>query len=145
MAMMLTRRNPYGYKLFDGVFKDPIFQTGFTHCDGSLMKTDIREKDDQYILDVELPGYAKDDVHAELKDGYLTISAERKEDKEDKDENGNYLKKERFVGTCKRSFYVGDQMQQEDIHASFEDGILTLEMPKEAPEKEEETKYIPIA
>ncbi len=145
MAMMLTRRNRYGYNLFDELFRDPFFQTGITQRDSSLMKTDIRETDDQYQLDVELPGFAKEDVHADLKDGYLTISAERNENNDEKDENGKYIKRERFSGTCKRSFYVGEDMQQEDIHASFKDGILTVEMPKDVPEKEEEVPTnIPI-
>lgn len=142
--MMLTRRN-YGFDLFDELFRDPFFQTASTTRDTSVMKTDIREKGDSYCIDMELPGFSKEDVKAELKDGYLTIMAEHKDSSEENDEKGKFIRRERFVGICKRSFYVGEDMQQEDIHASFKDGILTLTMPKEAPKKiEEQPKYIAI-
>lgn len=143
--MMLTRRNHFGYDLFDEFFKDPFFTTASTRMDSTLMKTDIREKDNQYLLDMELPGFSRDDVHAELKDGYLTITAEREVKKEENDEKGKYLRRERFSGTCKRSFYVGEDIQQDDIHAAFNEGILQLSIPKEAPKKiEEAPRYIPI-
>ncbi len=144
MSTSLIRRNHYNP--FYEFFNDPFFNTDCAQRNNStLMKTDIREKDDQYVLDLELPGFNKEDINAELKNGYLTISAKREDNKDEKDENGNYIRRERFSGSCKRSFYVGDQMQQDDIQAEFKDGILTLEMPKDSPKKEEETASIPIS
>lgn len=143
--MMLTRKNNYGYDLFDEIFKDPFFASTSSQRDTSLMKTDIREKDNYYILDIELPGFNKEDVRAELKDGYLTITAERIDKPEDQEMKGKYLRRERFIGTCKRSFFVGEELRQEDIRAKFSDGVLMLAVPKEAPKKEEaKPVYIPI-
>lgn len=142
--MMLTRKNNYGYDLFDDFFNDSFFGNAPVRRDSSMMKTDIKEKDNTYVLDIELPGFAKEDVRAELKDGYLTITAERI-DADDEAEKGKYLRRERFIGTCKRSFFIGEDMRQEDIRASFKDGILKLEVPKEAPKKiEEKPAYITI-
>lgn len=141
--MMLNRRN-YGYNLFDELFKDPFFTNSYEQSDTSLMKTDIQEKNDYYILDIELPGYQKENVQAELKDGYLTITASRTEETSS-DDNSRYLRRERFAGTCKRSFYVGDQVEQEDIKAGFKDGILKICIPKEVPKKiEEKPTFIQI-
>lgn len=111
----------------------------------NVMRTDIKESDNGFELAIDLPGYKKEDVKAELKDGYLTISAETKEDNEKQDESGKYIRRERYNGTCSRSFYVGEELTQEDIRARFEDGILKLSVPKkEIQPKVEETKYIPI-
>lgn len=141
--MMLNRRN-YGYNLFDELFKDPFFTNSYEQNDTSLMKTDIQEKNDYYMLDIELPGYQKENVQAELKDGYLTITASRTEETSS-DDNSRYLRRERFAGTCKRSFYVGDQVEQEDIKAGFKDGILKICIPKEVPKKiEEKPTFIQI-
>lgn len=141
--MMLNRRN-YGYNLFDELFKDPFFTNSYEQSDTSLMKTDIQEKNDYYMLDIELPGYQKENVQAELKDGYLTITASRTEETSS-DDNSRYLRRERFAGTCKRSFYVGDQVEQEDIKAGFKDGILKICIPKEIPKKiEEKPTFIQI-
>ncbi|MDR2045311.1 MAG: Hsp20/alpha crystallin family protein [Clostridium sp.] len=143
--MMLTRRNHNNYNLWDEFFNDPFFRNPFSNEKSSFMQTDILEKEDQYQLNIELPGFRKEDIHAELKDGYLTILAERNENKEDKDEKGNYIRRERFSGSCKRSFYVGEQIRQEDIGANFKDGILALSVPKAQPKSiEEKAKYIPI-
>lgn len=140
--MMLTNRN---YGLFDELFKDPFFSTTFNRSDTSLMKTDIQESGDKYLLDIELPGVHKEDIHAELKDGYLTVTATRDEKKDETDAKGNYLRRERFSGTCKRSFYVGEGITQDDIQAGFDNGILRLSIPKEAPKAiEEKPKYITI-
>ena len=110
-----------------------------------VMKTDIKEKDKEYEVDIELPGYKKEDVKAELKDGYLTISAAKNVSTEDKKEDGKYIRKERFSGNVSRSFYVGEDMTQEDIHAKFEDGILKLTVPKKEAKKVEDKKsYITI-
>ena len=111
----------------------------------SVMRTDIRESEAGYELDIDLPGYKKEDVKAELKDGYLTVSAETKQNNDEKDDNGKYIRRERYYGTCSRSFYVGEEVTQEDIRARFEDGILKLLVPKkEAVPKVEEKKYIQI-
>ena len=99
----------------------------------NLMRTDIRETDTSYELDVDLPGFKKEDVHIDLKDGYLTISAEKSLDKEDKQE-GRYIRQERYSGSCARSFYVGE-VRPEDIHAKYEDGVLSLSFPKEEEKK----------
>ena len=143
--MMLTRKNNYGFDLFDDFFRDPFFSTNYDRTQSSLMKTDIQEKEDCYLLDIELPGYQKEDVQAQLKDGYLTITATHNENTDDKDKDGRFIRRERFTGTCKRSFYVGEQLRQEDIRAGFQNGILRLRVPKEAPKNiEEKPTYIPI-
>lgn len=111
----------------------------------NLMNTDIKEFEDKYELGIELPGYQKEDVTASLKEGYLTIEAERHEDNTLKERNGQYIRKEWFTGKSQRSFYVGEQITQDDIHASFANGVLTLIVPKikEQP-KVEQTNYISI-
>ena len=109
------------------------------------MRTDIRDDGSSYILDIEMPGFKKEDIQAELKDGYLTIAAVHQENRDEKDKEGKILRQERYSGSCKRSFYVGDQLKQEDVKAAFENGILKLQFPKEAPKAVEEVpRYIPI-
>ena len=111
----------------------------------NIMKTDIKDTKEGYELDIELPGYNKEDVSAELKDGYMTISASTKSDEGEKDENGKYIRRERYYGSCSRSFYVGEAITQEDIKARFENGILKLFVPKkEEKPAVEEKKYITI-
>ena len=121
------------------------FGRHFNNDFARMMTTDVKESDTGYQLDMNLPGFAKEDIKAELKDGYLTIQAESTNSNDEKDENGNYIRRERYTGSCSRSFYVGDAVTQEDIHASFKDGVLSLNIPKKdaIPEKEE-TKYIAI-
>ena len=97
----------------------------------NLMKTDVRETEDSYELDIDLPGFKKDEINVDLKDGYLTISAAKGLDKDEKDKKGKYIRQERYAGACSRSFYVGD-VEPEDVSASYEDGILKLSMPKQA-------------
>ena len=110
-----------------------------------LMKTDVKENDEGFELDIDLPGYGKEDVTAELKNGYLTINATKKTDDGEKDKNGKYLRRERFYGSCSRSFYVGKQVTEEDIKAKFENGILIVTVPKkEEQPKVEQKKYITI-
>ena len=110
-----------------------------------MMTTDVKETDTGYQLDMNLPGFAKEDIKAELKDGYLTINAESNTSNDEKDEDGNYIRRERYTGSCSRSFYVGDGVTQEDIHGAFKDGVLSLTVPKkEAIPEKEETKYIAI-
>ena len=111
----------------------------------NIMKTDIKDTKEGYELDIEIPGYNKEDVSAELKDGYMTISASTKSDEGEKDENGKYIRRERYYGSCSRSFYVGEAITQEDIKARFENGILKLFVPKkEEKPAVEEKKYITI-
>ena len=136
--MLLTRRN----SLFDDFFNDPFFTDAY-HNKQSLMKTDIEDNGNGYVIDMELPGYKKEDVRAELKDGYLTISANTVSENEEKDQK-NYIRRERYSGSVKRSFYVGSGLKQDDIKASFENGILKLVVPKEAPKQIEENHYITI-
>ncbi len=121
--MLLANRNS---SLFDEMFRDPFFSRPFENASSQIMKTDIHEKDGNYIIEMELPGYAKEDIKADLKDGYLTITATKNETKEEKDAKGNCVRKERYTGSCNRSFYVGDQVTQEDIKAAFKDGVLAL-------------------
>jgi HSP20 family molecular chaperone IbpA len=109
----------------------------------SLMKTDVKELENGYQIMIELPGYKKEDIEAEISDGYLCIQAERTEEKEEK-KKGNYIRKERYVGSCRRRYYIGDNVTEEDIKASFEDGVLNIEVPKKLETKNEERKLISI-
>lgn len=97
----------------------------------SVMKTDIREQDGCYELDIDLPGYKKEDISARLENGCLTVSATRNENHDEKDEKGNFIRRERYMGSMNRSFYVGDSVREEDIRAKYEDGILKLSVPKQ--------------
>ena len=111
----------------------------------NLMKTDVRETDDAYEVDIDLPGFKKDEVTAELKDGYITISASKGLDKDEKDKKtGKYIRKERYVGSMSRSFYVGEDVTQDEISAKFENGILQLKVPKKANKAVEGKNYIAI-
>ena len=109
------------------------------------MKTDIKDMEGSYELDIDLPGFKKEDITAELKDGYLNISATSNSSKDEKDSDGKYIRRERYSGSCSRSFYVGEAVTKEDIKARFEDGILKLSVPKmENKPAVEEKKYISI-
>ena len=104
-------------------------------------KTDIKDNGKEYVLEAELPGFKKEDIHVDIEDGYMTISAERSNETEKKDDKGNYIHRERYSGSCSRRFYVGD-ISEADIKASFKDGTLHLEIPKEEPKKLEEQKKL---
>ena len=106
------------------------------------MKTDVKETDKAYELDIDLPGFDKDNVQIELNEGYLTVNANTNSETEDKDEDGTYLRKERFVGSCRRSFYVGDDISENDISAKFDNGILKINVPKKELPKPEDTKRL---
>lgn len=106
-----------------------------------LLRTDIKEKDGMYEIEMEMPGIKKEDIQIELSQGNLKISATRKQDSE---ESGKYVRKERFIGTCSRSFYVGDGYKQEDIKASFDNGQLKVTLPTEAAKIEETKQFISI-
>lgn len=111
----------------------------------NLMNTDIKELKDEFLLELELPGFNKEDIKAEVKNGYLTVSANHSTEKEEKDKEGKYLKKERSTGHCSRSFYIGESVTEKDITAKFENGILRVTVPKkEKLEKVEEKKYVSI-
>ena len=138
--MLLSNRN-----FIDSFFNDPFFERPFENASSQIMKTDINENDASYLVEMELPGYKKEDIKADLKDGYLTITASRNETKEEHDSKGKCIRKERYTGSCNRSFYVGKELTQEDIKAAFSDGILRLSIPKEVPKAiEEQPRYIAI-
>lgn len=138
--------------LFNDTLFDDLF-TDFNQAPGrrpknrmnvpGVMKTDIKETEKEFELSIELPGYKKEDVNAELKDGYLIISATNEQNDEEKDDNG-YIRKERYYGSCQRTFYVGKDLKEEDIKAKFENGVLTLDVPKDVEKLPEEKKYISI-
>ena len=143
----------FGENLFDDFFADPVgMMPAGRRSDPlygkhaqNLMKTDVREKDNAYELDVDLPGFKKDEITVDLKDGYLTIGASKGLDKDQSDENGKYIRRERYAGVCSRSFYVGENIRPEEIGAKYEDGILRLSVPKTAHRELPASTSIPIA
>lgn len=110
----------------------------------NVMRTDVKETDQGYEIDVDLPGFKKEDVKVQLKNGYLTIQATQDANKDQKDSDGKYIRRERFSGSVSRSFHVGDKVTEEDIHAKFENGILKLTLPKPDGRKADESKCIAI-
>ena len=128
----------FGENLFDDFFTDPFgmmvmpqrHDPLYGKHSKNLMKTDVRETEDSYELDVDLPGFKKDEVNVELKNGYLTIQAAKGLDKDEKDDQGRYIRQERYAGAMSRSFYVGDGVTVDDMKAKFEDGILQISVPK---------------
>ena len=110
----------------------------------NLMKTDVKELGSGYEVDIDLPGFKKEDVNATLENGYLTISAAKRESRDKKDENGTYIRRERYCGSCSRRFFVGDAVKEEDVRARFEDGILKLSVAKKDPQIEAKKGYIAI-
>lgn len=139
--MMMIPRKRNDFDLFDEMFgMDPFFE----RRDAKLMKTDIKEKGDKYIIDIDLPGYDKENIDLEIEDGYLKVSAKVDKNIDESDEEEKYIHQERFHGECSRSFYIGKNIKEEDIKASFKKGILTLTIPKEEQKKLEEKKKIQI-
>ena len=137
--MMIPRRNHFD--LFDEMFRDPFFEGS----ESKVMKTDIKEKKDKYLIDIDLPGYEKEDIKMEISDGYLTVHASVNKEVDDEKEKGKYVRKERYVGECSRSFYIGENVSEDEIKAKFKNGTLTIEVPKKDDKKElQEKKYIPI-
>ena len=138
----------FGESLFDDFFEDfarPMRTASRYNTTTGIMRTDVKESDTSYELDIDLPGYKKENVKAELENGYLTINAETSQNNDQKDEDGKYIRRERYYGTCSRRFYVGEEVNQEDIKAKFEDAILKVSVPKkEIKPVVEERKYIPI-
>ena len=140
----------FGEGLFDDWFDFPFERELRTrgHQAGKhethMMRTDIKDKGDQYELSTDLPGFSKQDVKVQLEDGFLTISAEKTLNNDEKDKEGNYIRRERYSGKCSRSFYVGENITEEDITAKMDNGILTLTVPKRDERKLPEKKYISI-
>lgn len=141
----------FGENLFDD-FMDDNFERNFFGSRNplygkhskNLMKTDVKETDNGYELDIDLPGFKKDEITAHLEDGYLTVSAAKGVDKDEKDKEGRYIRRERYSGSMTRSFYVGNAVSEQDIKAKYEDGILSLSIPKKDPKAVEAKKYIAI-
>ena len=138
--MMMIPRIKNEFDLLGEMFADPFF----TEHESKINKTDIKEKTDKYLIGIELPGYQKENIKIDVEDGYLTVHAEINSDNEEKEE-GKFVRRERYVGSCSRSFYVGNEVKSEDIKASFKNGILKIEVPKKEYKKElPEKKYIEI-
>lgn len=125
---------------FDDFFDAPF---GMGRPSAQVMKTDVKETENGYELAIDLPGIPKEQVRAELHDGYLTVSAETSQNNDEQDENGTYIRRERFTGSYSRSFYVGKNVTEADIRAKFADGVLRLDIPKKEPAAPEK-KYIAI-
>lgn len=135
----------FGDNLFDSFFGRPFEDFGFSSSTGDLMKTDIKDVDNAFEITMNLPGVKKEDVKAELKDGYLTIRATSNTERDEKDNQGRYIRRERYSGSCSRSFYVGEEVTQEDIRARFENGTLSMLIPKKEKQPAvENKKYIAI-
>ena len=131
--------------LLDDFFGYPFRGQSYDSGMNEMMKTDVRDMGDTYEMSMSLPGVKKEDIRAEIKDGYLTVSASSNTEKDEKDGQGKYIRRERYLGSCSRSFYVGREVTQEDIKAKFEDGALKLQVPKKNPETvAENTNYIQI-
>ena len=150
---MMLMPSIFGESLFDDWMDFPFERenarraaanNAYAKAEKNLMKTDIRETDTSYELDIDLPGFKKENVSAQLENGYLTIHAEKGLDKDEKDSEGKYIRRERFTGHCSRSFYVGKEITQQDIRAKFENGILKLTVPKKDAKAVEQSKYISI-
>lgn len=131
------------YPNFSDVFDD-LFDSGVNTTKANTMLCDIRETENTYEMNIALPGYKKEDISLDLTDGYLTVSANTNQDKEEKDKNGKVIRSERYTGSCSRKFYVGEGYKEEDFTAKFENGELKITFPKTEPEKIEEKKPIMI-
>ena len=152
----MLRPSIFGENLFDEFFNDfPFFDDDramknvekqlYGHRADQVMKTDVKELDNGYEVTIDLPGFKKDEINATLQNGYMTISASKSLDKDEKQQDGTYLRRERYSGSMARSFYVGEGVKQEDIKAKFEDGILKIEVPKKETAKAvPENNYIAI-
>ena len=138
--------------LFDNFMQDFAFPS-FPNIDKALygtnvknlMKTDVKETDTEYVVEIDLPGFKKDEIQMQLRNGSLTVSAAKSLDKDEKNQEGAYIRRERFAGSMSRSFYVGEHVKEEDIHPRYENGILTFHLPKEEKKVvEEKSHYISI-
>lgn len=136
--MMMIPRKRNDFDLFEDMFSDPFFE----RKEAKIMKTDIKEKGNNYIIEVDLPGYDKENIEIEMENGYLKVTAKTNKDVDESDEK--YIHQERFYGECSRSFYVGNSIKEDDVKASFKNGILSLCIPKEEQKKLEEKRKIQI-
>ena len=132
-----------GLTTFNNLFDD-MFDDSFFRSYNSYMKTDIKEVDNQYVLDIEMPSFNKKDISVELNDGYLTISGNKSTNNDEKDTKGNIIRQERYSGSYSRSFYVGDSIKKEDIKANYDNGELKIYLPKTTTKEVENHNYIPI-
>ena len=132
--MLVPRRN--NFDVFDSFFDDDFFN--IPKKERNLMKTDIKEKKDKYLIEMDLPGYEKENINIELNNGYLEVSAKVEKEKHEGEDETKFVRRERFYGECSRSFFVGEDVNEEDIKAEFKNGILVIELPKK-----EETKKLP--
>ena len=136
--------------MFSDLFDDPFFE-GWRNMDraaacdpnmsAGMMSTDVRETDKGYMVDIDMPGFKKDDISLDLQNGYLTVSAHRNSSHEDKDDNGRWLRRDRYAGSCSRSFYVGEDVKESDIHASYRNGTLCIQVPKMQAQPQVESKH----
>ena len=138
----------FGENLFDDFMDDFAFPDIDKKLYGKpaphIMKTDVKEKDNTYEVDIDLPGFKKDEIQIQLENGYVTVSAAKGLDKDEKDKEGKYIRRERYAGNVSRSFYVGDNVQREDIHPKFENGILSFTVPKKQKTVKDNSHYIAI-
>ena len=144
----------FGNDMFGDFFTDPWFDEKefkdmqkklYGHRAKNVMSTDVKEVENGYELEMDLPGFKKDEIKASVENGYLTISAARGLDEDEKDKkSGKYIRRERYAGSTSRSFYVGNGVKNEDVHAKFENGVLRLSVPKKAAEEIEADKYVSI-
>ena len=145
---MMYMPSIFGENLMDDFFNDTSwlgYEPAYSKSTANLMKTDIKEHENNYEMKIDLPGFKKEDLKLQLKDGYLNISAAHNENKDEKDKSGKVVRQERYTGSMQRSFYVGENVKQSDIAAKFENGVLALNIPKVEPKKEvPEEKYIAI-
>ena len=139
----------FGESLFDDMFDfdkeiNRMNRALYGKHSRNMMKTDVRETENSYELDIDLPGFKKDEITVQLDNGYLSISAAKGLDKDEEKKNSKYIRRERYAGAMSRSFYVGDNLTQQDIKAKFEDGILKISVPKKDVQQIEQNKYIAI-
>ena len=138
----------FGESLFDDFMDDFAFPDIDKKLYGKHaphnMNTDVKEKDNTYEVAIDLPGFQKDEIQVQLENGYITVSAAKGLDKNEKDKEGKYIRRERYAGNASRSFYVGNNVQREDIHPKFENGILSFTVPKEKTAVENSSHYIAI-
>ena len=137
---MMYMPSIFGEDLMDDFFNDNWFRSpAFTNNNG-MMRTDVKQKDGNYELEMELPGFKKDDVQLSLENGYLNIRAAHNDNKDEKDKDGKIVRKERYTGAVERSFYVGNNITEDDVHAKFEDGMLLITLPDPEQKKPIENK-----
>ena len=139
----------FGENLFDDMFDfdkeiNRMNRALYGKHSRNMMKTDVRETENSYELDIDLPGFKKDEITVQLDNGYLSISAAKGLDKDEEKKDGKYIRRERYAGAMNRTFYVGDNLTQQDIQAKFEDGILKISVPKKDVQQIEQNKYIAI-